>query len=357
MGSLSEARLPADTKVLVVGDDGMGPGVGRHRLDLDWHGAGIENALREFYELRPELVLVDCPEDSSVAVGLIEMLRTLCQVPILALADTSDAGVHALHAGADSVVPKPVSPEELDLRIRRVLSRAGFGRALLGDELVALDHFDRRVVVAGTEVDLTPTEFKLLAVFMEHPGAVLPHHELLEMAWGDAFRGEDQVKLYVSYLRRSFAAAGVDPIETVRGVGYAYRPRPSEPRPADAESIGKQARPPAPPKTAIDGIAESIGEIYRANFGNAPESVEMVRADEFVTAVLRGVFDRSDRALVELGRFPEVRRRRTAVRESLVPELRACVEGALEQPVRRMMSEVYESDLTTLTFLLTGPVD
>src|ERR1700761_3382250 len=136
MGSLSEARLLADTKVLVVGDDRVVPGVERSRPDLDWHRAELENALREFYEVRPELVLVDCPDDSSGAVGLIEMLRTFCQVPILAMADGCDAGVHALHAGADSVVPKPISAEELDLRIHRVLSRVGSERVLLGDELV-----------------------------------------------------------------------------------------------------------------------------------------------------------------------------------------------------------------------------
>jgi DNA-binding response OmpR family regulator len=98
-------------------------------------------------------------------------------------------------------------------------------REVLGDALVELDRRNHLVVAQGMTIDLTPTEFRLLAALMERPGAVLSHDELLEGAWGDLCRGESQVKLYVSYLRRRFAPAEVDPIETVRGVGYRYRPR------------------------------------------------------------------------------------------------------------------------------------
>ncbi|HEX3735939.1 MAG TPA: helix-turn-helix domain-containing protein [Solirubrobacterales bacterium] len=66
----------------------------------------------------------------------------------------------------------------------------------------------------------------LLTVFAEHPGRVLDHDELLELVWGDRARERDEVKLYVSYLRRKLGdAADVDPVETVRGVGYRYGPR------------------------------------------------------------------------------------------------------------------------------------
>ena len=123
------------------------------------------------------------------------------------------------------MVPKPISRDELLLRIRRLLERSGHMREVLGDALVELDRRNHLVVAQGKTIDLTPTEFRLLAALMERPGAVLSHDELLEGAWGDLYRGESQVKLYVSYLRRRFAPAEVDPIETVRGVGYRYRPR------------------------------------------------------------------------------------------------------------------------------------
>jgi DNA-binding response OmpR family regulator len=222
-GSQSEARLLGDTKVLVVGGD-----LGARRIarwdDLDYHATDAEDALRSFYETRPEAVLVDCPEDSSAALELIQRLRVFSELPILALADNADAGVHALHAGADSVVPKPVSRDELWLRIWRLLSRSGHVNAVLGDQLVELDRLNHRVIAAGVPLQLTPTEFRLLAVLMEHPGAVLAQRDLLDMAWGDPYRDEAEVKLYVSYLRRRFAPAKVDPIETVRGVGYRYSP-------------------------------------------------------------------------------------------------------------------------------------
>jgi DNA-binding response OmpR family regulator len=66
----------------------------------------------------------------------------------------------------------------------------------------------------------------MLATFAENPGRVLSHDQLLDRVWGDRIRERDEVKLYVSYLRRKLAdAAAVDPVETVRGVGYRYLPR------------------------------------------------------------------------------------------------------------------------------------
>jgi DNA-binding response OmpR family regulator len=71
---------------------------------------------------------------------------------------------------------------------------------------------------------LTPLEYKLLISFVRHPHEILPHERLSELAWGASGATRDQVKLYVSYLRRKLRAAGADLIETVRGAGYRYRP-------------------------------------------------------------------------------------------------------------------------------------
>jgi DNA-binding response OmpR family regulator len=81
----------------------------------------------------------------------------------------------------------------------------------------------------GQEVELTPLEFRLLAAFARHPNQLLAHDRLLELAWGgERGTSRDQVKLYVGYLRRKLAAAGISPdaIETVRGFGYRYSPEP-----------------------------------------------------------------------------------------------------------------------------------
>src|SRR6201992_2178023 len=224
MGSPSEARLRVDTKVMTV-DSGASPDRERGWGDLDWHAVAPDTALRSLYEFRPDVVLVDCAERCARSLDLIASMRGVCDMPILAVTDSVDAGTYALHAGADSVVPKPISHDELLLRIRRLLERSGHMREVLGDALVELDRRNHLVVAQGTTIDLTPTEFRLLAALMERPGAVLSHDELLEAAWGDLFRGESQVKLYLTYLRKRFGPSGVDPIETVRGVGYRYRPR------------------------------------------------------------------------------------------------------------------------------------
>ena len=223
MGSSSEARLRIDTRVLMVAA-GDGDGA-RAPSELDWHTAAPEAALRAMYEVRPDVLLVDCPDGCSRALELIASVRGLTELPILAVTGNVEAGVHALRAGADSIVPIPISAEEVRLRIWRLLERRGHVREVLGDALIELDRRNHLVIAAGRPVDLTPTEFRLLAALMEKAGAVVSQVELLQAAWGDLDCGEDQVKLYVSYLRRSFAAAGVDPVETVRGVGYRYCPR------------------------------------------------------------------------------------------------------------------------------------
>ena len=127
---------------------------------------------------------MDCPDSCARSLDLITLMRGISELPIRAVTDNTDAEVHALHAGADSIVPKPTSPDGSAATDRRLLERAG---------------------------------------------AVLSHPDLLEAAWGDPYRGEDQEKLYVSCLRHSLAPAGVDPVETVRGVGYRYDPRRVEP--------------------------------------------------------------------------------------------------------------------------------
>jgi DNA-binding response OmpR family regulator len=93
--------------------------------------------------------------------------------------------------------------------------------------VLAVDYASRAVTYRGLPVRLTPLEFRLLATFARHPGQVLGVRQLLEHTWGDtAGVSPDQVKLYVSYLRRKLgpAADGSLPIATVRGFGYRYLP-------------------------------------------------------------------------------------------------------------------------------------
>lgn len=195
-------------------------------------GAG----LRAFYSERPDVVLLELELPGGDGFEVLGTVRELSAVPVLTItADGGAAGrIRALRAGADDSVTRPASEPELVARVEALLRRTRSVAELapvLDDEFVRIDHPRHRVEVLGVEVSLTPIEFRMLSTFAENPGRVLGHGQLLDLVWGDRIRDRDEVKLYVSYLRRKLGeAAEVDPVETVRGVGYRYRPR-KAPRP------------------------------------------------------------------------------------------------------------------------------
>lgn len=186
--------------------------------------------LKAFYSERPDVVVLDMDLPDTDGFKVLGTVRELSDVPVFAL--TSESGeadrVKALRAGADDCLTRPASEEEMLARIEALLRRVRSheGEPILDDEFIRIDHPRHRVEVLGTEIELTPIEFRMLATFAENPGRVLSHGQLLDMVWGDRIRERDEVKLYVSYLRRKLGdGAAVDPVETVRGVGYRYRPR------------------------------------------------------------------------------------------------------------------------------------
>ena len=202
------------------------------RAGMESLGAGDgREGLRRLYEWRPDLVVLDIVMPGLDGWEVLDRIRELGDTPVLML--TASAGelekVRGLKQGADDYVTKPFGNQELVARIEAILRRSGEGtpeHEVLGDALIEIDFPHRRVTVRGNEVELTPTEFKLLVAFVRNPNQVLSHDQLLEMVWGDSVTtSSHQVKLYVGYVRRKLeAAAEVNPIETVRGFGYRYRP-------------------------------------------------------------------------------------------------------------------------------------
>lgn len=223
-------------KVLAIEDDA------ETRMALQSLLAGTEfelvqtaeggEGLKAFYAERPDVVLLDLGLPNEEGWAVLASIRELSDAPVVAIAarDGEAARVRALRSGADDCVTEPFGGPELLARLeallRRPRSSAEAATAVLDDEFIHIDRIRHRVEVLGVEVALTPTEFRMLSAFAEHPGRVLGHGQLLEMVWGNGLRERDEVKLYVSYLRRKLDdAARVDPVETVRGVGYRYRPR------------------------------------------------------------------------------------------------------------------------------------
>jgi DNA-binding response OmpR family regulator len=133
--------------------------------------------------------------------------------------------VLGLELGADDYVTKPFSPRELVARVRAVLRRgipvAAGGRLAVGG--VVLDLETRRAVAAGVPVELTTTEFDLLAYLMRRPGRVFAREELLTDVWGyPAGTPTRTVDVHVAQVRAKIGAAAR--VRTVRGVGYAVEP-------------------------------------------------------------------------------------------------------------------------------------
>jgi two-component system OmpR family response regulator len=164
------------------------------------------------------------------------------EVPVIFLTarDTSSDTVTGLAIGGDDYVTKPFSVEALVARVRAVLRRAARaapdapgGAPLRGGD-VELDEDRWTVHRAGIPVELSPTEFRLLAYLMRHQGRVLSRAQLLENVWGWDYAGQSQiVETYVSYLRRKLDPLGPPLIHTQRGVGYTLRP----PQPAPDHAV------------------------------------------------------------------------------------------------------------------------
>jgi DNA-binding response OmpR family regulator len=227
--------LTAVHKALIIGGGSGSPGalgdaLGDAGIDLVQVGEGGDG-LRAFYAEHPDIVVLDLELPDTNGLAVLQTIRELSDVPIVAVTEEdSSERVRGLRAGADDCVSAPVSEEEMSARIEALLRRArrggGKAPAVLADDFLRIDHARHRVEALGVEVSLTPIEFRMLASFAGNPGQVLAHGQLLDMVWGDRIRDRDEVKLYVCYLRRKLgAAARLDPVETVRGVGYRYAPR------------------------------------------------------------------------------------------------------------------------------------
>ncbi|MFC7388192.1 response regulator transcription factor [Sphaerisporangium rhizosphaerae] len=214
-------------------------------MALRFHGFEVVSAARGHEALEiarsgmPDLLVLDVMLPDLDGFELCRRLRAEGDdVPVIFLTarDAPADTVHGLTLGGDDYVTKPFSVEALVARARAVLRRGG-GRggsgsgsgslaaehAVLTVADLELDEARWEVRRGGTLVELSPTEFRLLAFLMRHPGQVLTKAQLLENVWG--FGTQSQVvETYVSYLRRKLDPLGPPLIHTQRGVGYALRP-------------------------------------------------------------------------------------------------------------------------------------
>jgi two-component system, OmpR family, response regulator len=227
-------RAP-EARLLVVDDE---PSI-RELLTASLRFAGFEvfpaadgaEALKLAEQHRPDLVVLDIMlpdlDGFTVTRKLRERGRDVPVVFLTARDDTNDK-VTGLTVGGDDYVTKPFSLEEVVARIRAVLRRTGVGGRPDSGRLIfhdlEMDEDSHEVRRAGTLIDLSPTEFKLLRYLMLNPNRVLSKAQILDHVWAYDFNGEAGiVESYISYLRRKIDAIDPPLIHTRRGVGYVLR--------------------------------------------------------------------------------------------------------------------------------------
>jgi two-component system KDP operon response regulator KdpE len=219
------------TRVLVVDDE---PQILR-ALEANLRGAGYEVATAATAEealtaaaIRPpDAVVLDLVLPDRSGVEVARELRAWTAVPILVLSAVGDETqkVEALDAGADDYVTKPFGLDELLARLRALLRRAAppSGPVLTVGGLV-VDLEKKAVSVDAVPVQLTPTEFALLALFARNEGKLLTHAAILREVWGRGYAQESHyLHVYVSQLRRKIEADAARPRYLLTEPGAGYR--------------------------------------------------------------------------------------------------------------------------------------
>ena len=221
-------RRPGLPRVLVVDDE---PAITEFiRIGLSREGFEVETAadgraaLAAVDRFTPDVVVLDVMMPRMDGIALT---RELAGDPrrglvILSARDDTQDRILGLDLGADDYLGKPFEFGELLARVRSVLRRRQPEQAaLLRAGSLELDRSTRRVWLDGGEVGLSAREFDLLAYLMEHRGEVIPRDRILNAVWGVSFYGdENNLEVYVRYLRRKLSDVDRRLIQTVRGVGY-----------------------------------------------------------------------------------------------------------------------------------------
>ncbi len=200
----------AGFEVIVVGDGG--------------------SAIASVRSAKPDLLILDLGLPGTDGLDVAREIRRWSNTPILMLTARGDEAdrVVGLELGADDYVVKPFSPKELVARVRAVLRRTR--AAARGDEVlrasdVEMDLGKMRVSVAGSAIELTPTEFELLATMVREPGRVFTRGQLLDAVHGVAIDSyERAIDAHVKNLRRKIEPIPSAPryLLTVHGVGYRF---------------------------------------------------------------------------------------------------------------------------------------
>jgi two-component system KDP operon response regulator KdpE len=226
-------------KILVVDDEAaqlrLADAVLAHQGYEVLKANGGKEALRLVFEHKPDLVLLDVVMPDLDGWQTCRRIRDVSDVPIIMLTGqrySEEDIVRGLDHGADEYLLKPLGNRELVARVQAALRRAekpsnhkDNHKTAFHDDYLNVDIAEHRVAVNGQRVKLTPREFSLLAMLVEHSDRVLTHHKILEHVWGWEYINDvDYVRIYVAHLRQKLEPDPSQPkyILTEPGAGYSF---------------------------------------------------------------------------------------------------------------------------------------
>jgi len=224
-------KNPTEGKVLVVDDE---PGIVDFiRLGLQYEGYEVQSApdgraaMIAISDFKPDLVILDIAMPRMDGYEVCRAVQGADMgILILSAKDGLEDRLKGLEVGADDYLVKPFHFEELLARAKAILRRR---RPTTGETLrvanLVLNDGTREVHLAERPIELTTREFDLLKLLMQHPNQVLPRDKILDQVWGYNFYGdENNVEVYIRYLRQKLGDEDRQLIQTVRGVGYRIAP-------------------------------------------------------------------------------------------------------------------------------------
>jgi two-component system response regulator BaeR len=187
------------------------------------HGDGAQ-ALAAVRRQAPDVLILDLMLPGLDGLALCRAVRTLSTLPIIMVTARVEEidRLLGLETGGDDYLCKPFSPRELVARVKALLRRSAYGTGP-GAAVLTVDTGARRVLVHGRPLDLTPTEYAILAGMARHPGQVFSRAQLLDLAAQDKLEtGDRAIDSHIKNLRRKLAVAlpDAEPIGAVYGLGY-----------------------------------------------------------------------------------------------------------------------------------------
>ncbi|MBX3096291.1 MAG: response regulator transcription factor [Fimbriimonadaceae bacterium] len=222
-------------RVLIIDDDHfLARSVARLLVEQGFeveHAATAGDAWRTIEQGAPQLALLDLGLPDQDGVALCRRIRSRFVFPILMLTSRSQAidKVLGLESGADDYLPKPFDGHELVARVRALLRRTqeyaepnASSAHISGDFIV--DEGARTVTCAGTTLDLTDTEFRIIVFLIKNAGKAVSREQLFDEIWGyDIEFNSNSLEVLIYRLRNKIAALGSEsPIKTMRGFGYKW---------------------------------------------------------------------------------------------------------------------------------------